>query len=208
MGATKRVAEMLMQSTAARAVNGVFAAVRFGNVLGSRGSVVPTFMRQIEAGGPVTVTDPRMSRYFMTVPEAVQLVLQAAAIAGGGEVFVLDMGEPVRIMDLASRLIRLSGLVPGRDIMIDIVGTRPGEKLEETLSDGPLAPSDHPKINKATSVGYPDPTILDDEMHHLRDLANSGDRAEVAALVHRLARRTGGRDLDESGSLRDVATWN
>ena len=147
--------------------------MRFGNVLGSRGSVVPTFMAQIQAGGPVTVTDPRMTRYFMTVSEAVQLVLQSGALAAGGEVFVLDMGEPVRIMDLASRLIRLSGLVPGRDIQIDITGMRPGEKLEEVLSDGPLSSKQHPKINKA-SIGFPDYAILLDELDQLRDLADSG----------------------------------
>ncbi len=207
MGATKRIAEMLTQSAASRSTSVVYTAVRFGNVLGSRGSVVPTFMRQIEAGGPVTVTDPRMTRYFMTIPEAVQLVLQSGALASGGEVFVLDMGEPVRIMDLASRLIRLSGLVPGRDISIDITGMRPGEKLEEVLSDGPLAPSDHPKINKA-AIGYADEALLDGELHRLRDLADSGERAEVAVVVHRLARASGMRVVEASGRLRDAATRN
>jgi len=207
MGATKRVAEMLAQAAASRANGTIFTAVRFGNVLGSRGSVVPTFVRQIQSGGPVTVTDPRMTRYFMTVPEAVQLVLQSAALATGGEVFVLDMGEPVRIMDLASRLIRLSGLVPGRDIQIDITGMRPGEKLEEVLSDGPLAPSTHPKINKA-SIGFPDESVLLDELDHLRDLADSGASEEVASAIHRLARSTNVRAVDTTGSLRDAATWN
>ncbi len=207
MGASKRVAEMLTQSAAARANGTIFTAVRFGNVLGSRGSVVPTFMAQIQAGGPVTVTDPRMTRYFMTVPEAVQLVLQSGALASGGEVFVLDMGEPVRIMDLASRLIRLSGLVPGRDIQIDITGMRPGEKLEEVLSDGPLAPSSHPKINKA-SIGYPDEAKLLDELDRLRDLADSGHREEVAAAVHDLARNGNARVVESTGSLRDAVTWN
>jgi len=207
MGATKRVAEMLTQSAAAGANGTIFTAVRFGNVLGSRGSVVPTFMAQIRAGGPVTVTDPRMTRYFMTVPEAVQLVLQSAALAAGGEVFVLDMGEPVRIMDLASRLIRLSGLVPGRDIHIDIVGMRPGEKLDEVLSDGPLAPSNHPKINKA-SIGYPDEVVLLDELARLRDLADSGQREEVATVVHHLARTSNGHAEEPNGSLRDAITWN
>ncbi len=207
MGATKRVAEMLTQAAATRANGKVFTAVRFGNVLGSRGSVVPTFMRQIQGGGPVTVTDPRMTRYFMTVSEAVQLVLQSAALASGSEVFVLDMGEPVRIMDLASRLIRLSGLVPGRDIQIDITGMRPGEKLEEVLSDGPLAPSTHPKINKAT-IGFPDESILLDELDHLRDLADSGTSEQVADAIHRLARSAALRAVDTTGSLRDAATWN
>ncbi|MCY7288573.1 MAG: polysaccharide biosynthesis protein, partial [Cryobacterium sp.] len=132
MGASKRMAEFLTVR-AARETGLPYCAVRFGNVLGSRGSVVPTFMRQIEAGGPVTITDARMTRYFMSIPEAVQLVLQAAALSSGGEVFMLDMGEPMRIIDLAKRMIRLSGRRVGTDIEIRVTGTRPGEKLEERL---------------------------------------------------------------------------
>jgi len=156
MGATKRVAEQIVQEVA-EATGRNFVAVRFGNVLGSRGSVVPTFLRQIQAGGPVTVTHPEMRRYFMTIPEAVQLVLQAGAIGKGGEVFVLDMGEPVKILDLATDLIRLSGLEVGSDVEIRFTGTRPGEKLyEELFFDSESAlPTDHPKVLRAKNGVLP-----------------------------------------------------
>ncbi len=156
MGATKRCAEQVVQEIA-RANNLNYVAVRFGNVLGSRGSVVPTFLEQIHAGGPVTITHPEMRRYFMTIPEAVQLVLQASAIGRGGEIFVLDMGEPVKIVDLASDLIRLSGLEVGADIDIQFSGLRPGEKLaEELFLDAEhVTPTDHPKILRASNVSLP-----------------------------------------------------
>ncbi len=156
MGATKRAAEQVVQDLALTHRRN-FISVRFGNVLGSRGSVVPIFLRQIEAGGPVTVTHPEMRRYFMTIPESVQLVLQAAVLGRGGEVFVLDMGEPVRIVDLARDLIRLSGLEEGKDIDIQFTGVRPGEKLYEELFFGreQAEATDHAKVLRAKHAALP-----------------------------------------------------
>jgi FlaA1/EpsC-like NDP-sugar epimerase len=150
MGATKRIAEQLVQHAATKHHRN-FVSVRFGNVLGSRGSVVPTFLRQIRAGGPVTVTHQEMRRYFMTIPEAVQLVLQAGALGRGGEVFVLDMGEQIRVVDIATDLIRLSGLEVGADIEIKFTGVRPGEKLYEEMffTAENVLPTDHPKVLRA-----------------------------------------------------------
>ncbi len=160
MGASKRIAELVVQRTAQ--TSGLnYVSVRFGNVLGSRGSVVPMFLRQIRAGGPVTITHPDMTRYFMTIPEAVQLVLQAAVLGKGGEVFVLDMGEPVKIIDLASDLIKLSGLRLGHDVEIRFTGIRAGEKLFEELSrnDENLRPTVHAKVMSA-KLGQPAPGLL------------------------------------------------
>lgn len=150
MGASKRIAEMYTQKMNEKGIT-KFVTTRFGNVLGSNGSVIPLFQRQIENGGPITLTDERITRFFMTIPEACQLVLEASTIGEGGEIFVFDMGESVKIIDLAKKMIKLSGLELGKDIEIKITGLRPGEKLyEELLSDGELTiPTHHPKILKA-----------------------------------------------------------
>ena len=142
MGASKALAEWAVEAAAVKHPETRYATVRFGNVLASSGSVVPIFRRQIAAGGPVTVTDPRMKRYFMTIPEAVQLIIRAGSLGEeSGEIYVLEMGEPIRILDLAEQMIRLSGLEPGHDIAIEIVGARPGEKFHEELFNPQSTPS-------------------------------------------------------------------
>jgi FlaA1/EpsC-like NDP-sugar epimerase len=188
MGASKALAEWAVEAADARYPDTAFTAVRFGNVLGSSGSVVPIFRRQIETGGPVTVTDPEMTRFFMTIPEAVQLVIRAGSLAQGGEVFVLEMGEPVSIMELARDMIRFSGLEPGRDIAIEIVGRRPGEKLHEELFNVYERPEATPaqKILRARRPAV-DPAWVEEIFDRIGAQAAEGDAAGLAATVAELA---------------------
>jgi FlaA1/EpsC-like NDP-sugar epimerase len=200
MGASKRLAEMVLQALSAMpalsfAEGGPvdnrtrFAMVRFGNVLGSSGSVVPLFRRQIEAGGPITLTHADVTRYFMTIPEAAQLVLQAGAMAEGGEVYVLDMGEPVRIIDLARRMVKLSGFTvrdedrPDGDIAIEVTGLRPGEKLYEELliGDNPVETL-HPRILKAHEEFVPWAQFQGD-LELLRRAVKVNDTATLRTLL-------------------------
>lgn len=182
MGATKRLAELTLRSLQ----NGGprYVSVRFGNVLGSNGSVVPIFKKQIAAGGPVTVTHPEMQRYFMTIPEAAQLVLQASTMGNGGEIFVLDMGQPVRIVDLARQLIRLSGFRPGEDIKIEFTGMRPGEKLREelNLADESLLATHHHRIKVFAGASLP----AEEMLSHLRRLRWACDNRDAALLLREM----------------------
>ena len=197
MGATKRWAELIVQDCAARVnasnLQQVFCAVRFGNVLGSSGSVVPLFRSQIAKGGPITLTHPDVTRYFMSIEEAVELVLQTSSLSSGGEIFLLDMGSPIKIADLAKEMITLSGFSvknaanPDGDIEIVVTGLRPGEKLyEELLIDlNSSAPTSHPKIRKAL-----EPTLGSDELQsELRDLEYQLGNGDVTSATQRLMRR-------------------
>ncbi|MCF8148498.1 MAG: polysaccharide biosynthesis protein [Sulfuritalea sp.] len=194
MGATKRMAELVLQALAEKSKNAggsttCFSMVRFGNVLGSSGSVVPLFRQQLEGGGPITVTHKEVTRYFMTIPEAAQLVLQAGAMGQGGDVFVLDMGEPVKIMDLAQRMVQLSGLTvkdaayPEGDIEIAVVGLRPGEKLYEELLIGENPePTEHPRIMKAYEDFFPW-AQLSDQLQALNLAAQSNDMQGIRKVL-------------------------
>lgn len=184
MGATKRVAELLVQH-AQRASATHLAAVRFGNVLGSNGSVVPRFLQQIDAGGPVTVTDPEIQRFFMLIPEAVQLVLHAAAHAETGSLFVLEMGDQIKLLDLARDLIRLSGYVPDEDVAIEFTGLRPGEKLfEELIGRGETAePSAVEKILRLTPAPIDRPSMLASHIAGLEQAALAGDMSDALAML-------------------------
>jgi len=187
MGATKRVGELIVRSIAQRSET-EFAVVRFGNVLGSRGSLVPMLKKQIRQGGPVRLTHPEMTRFFMTIPEAVALILQAGAIGHRGELFILDMGEPIKIVDLAYDLIRLHGLEPNVDIPVQFMGPRPGEKLHEELvyDQEQLQPTVHPKIRMAGTENM-NPDALLGEVRTLVGLAETGQKDQAESLLKALA---------------------
>jgi FlaA1/EpsC-like NDP-sugar epimerase len=204
MGASKRLAELVLQAFASEASDTVFSMVRFGNVLGSSGSVVPLFRDQILHGGPLTITDARVTRFFMTIPEAAELVIQSSSMAKGGEVFVLDMGEPVKIYDLACRMIELSGLTiksdkkPDGDIEIRTVGLRPGEKLYEELliGDNPM-PTQHPRIMQARELYLP-LKVLKNELKALSENMQSHSTAKVIEQLKKLV----------SGFVPDSRSWD
>jgi FlaA1/EpsC-like NDP-sugar epimerase len=188
MGASKALAEWAVEAAQNRFKATRYASVRFGNVLGSSGSVVPIFRRQIAKGGPVTVTDSRMTRYFMTIPEAVQLIIRSGELAAGGEVFVLEMGDPVKIIDLAANMIRLAGYEPDVDIAIEIVGRRPGEKIHEELFN----PGERPQPTPAEKIVYAiqpplEPDWVESAFARIEALVYGGDAAALAASVTELS---------------------
>jgi FlaA1/EpsC-like NDP-sugar epimerase len=200
MGASKALAEWAVEAAQHRYRSTKYAAVRFGNVLGSSGSVVPIFRRQIAAGGPVTVTDEKMSRYFMTIPEAVQLIIRSGELAAAGEVFVLEMGDPVKIVDLARNMIRLAGLEPDEDIAVEIIGQRPGEKIHEDLFN----PGERPQPTPAEKIvsalrPAPDPEWVEAAFLRIEELVYAGDAAALAGAVAELSAE---RSLMVGGSSR------
>jgi FlaA1/EpsC-like NDP-sugar epimerase len=202
MGASKTLAEWAVEAAQHRFEQTRFATVRFGNVLGSSGSVVPIFRRQIAAGGPVTVTDADMTRYFMTIPEAVQLIIHSGQLGRGGEVYVLEMGDPVRIVDLARKMIQLSGREPDSEVAIEIVGRRPGEKLHEELfnPDERARPSGEDRILVAERIPL-DPEWVEEAFAQVEELVYAGDAQGLAAVVAALSE--GRRVPDTPVALRD-----
>ncbi len=205
MGASKALAEWAIEAAAAKHPATCYSTVRFGNVLGSSGSVVQIFRRQIAAGGPVTVTDPRMRRYFMTIPEAVQLIIRAGSLSdSSGEVFVLEMGEPISIMYLAETMIRLSGLEPERDIAIELIGARPGEKFHEDLFNPYERPQPTPaqKIQRADRQPL-DPSWVEQTFNEINLLVLEGDAAALAEKVSELG---GARAVGPGASDARIAT--
>ena len=210
MGQSKALCEWIVESLGHRRdVPTRFVAVRFGNVLNSSGSVIPTFRRQIERGGPVTVTHPEMTRFFMTIPEAVSLVVQAGAIGGRGQIFVLDMGEPVKIVDLATNMVRLSGhepRLPGdpatgpRDVRIAFVGSRPGEKIHEELwsGDEAVGETEHPKIKRLSRPPIDD-AWLAEQLARARGARRRGRHARGGGEARRDRARAGARDYGVAG---------
>lgn len=188
MGASKRVAEMIVSAHSSISDTD-FSIVRFGNVLGSRGSLIPTLVGQINRGGPVTITHPDMTRYFMTIPEAVELVLQAGAMGQKGEIFILDMGDPIKIVTLAQRLIRMYGLVPGQDIEIKFTGVRPGEKIHEELASATelLIPSRHPRISVVDRTQPISWEWLQEQLRVLDRICDEGDAEAARAFLMELA---------------------
>ncbi|MGI8479513.1 MAG: polysaccharide biosynthesis protein, partial [Gaiellaceae bacterium] len=208
MGKSKALCEWLVESWGQREDTSTrFCGVRFGNVLGSSGSVIPIFRKQIARGGPVTVTHPEMTRYFMTIPEAVQLIIQAGAIGGRGQVYVLDMGDPVKIVDLADTMIRLSGKEPGRDIAVGLVGARPGEKLHEELwsKEETVTPSSHEAILLVTRPPI-DAAWLEEELEALQGFVEDGETLELVGRLSTLVGAPRRAFVSEDGAGAAAAT--
>jgi len=205
MGASKRLAELTMLRKTAEGCRTKLIAVRFGNVLGSRGSVVPMFQQQVRLGGPVTVTHPDVTRYFMTIREAAMLVLEAGFAGRGGEIYVLDMGDPIRIVELAEHVIRLSGLEPGTDIAIEFCGLRPGEKLHEELwsSSETLSRTEYDKILVLRPGDSPPPAQTASVCAALEEMAARGDRDGILKKLCELFEDMAVEEWDEEGTTRD-----